>query len=93
MDYTINPEYIRVNNPLKLLNFEFDFGDPTLIVNKEIEIRFADDPAYFKLNHQIIKQYTSVFSQAQEIGEATRMGDPEKTQRIQGDETRKVKNE
>lgn len=64
-----------------------------MTVNKEIEIRFTDHPSDFKLNQQIVKQYTGLFTQVQEISEATRIGDAEKTQRIQGDETQKIKNQ
>jgi len=43
------------------------------------------------LNQQIAKLYVQTFSQAEEIRDSTIKGDAEKTQKVQGDETQKVK--
>ena len=67
----------------------FDFGEE-LKSTKEIKLKFSNDPSQFKLNQDINKKYANIFSQAEEIADCTIRGDAAATQRIQGDETKKV---
>lgn len=91
MDYHIGNEYLSMNHPIELMNLEFDFGDPQIQISKPITIQFSDNPGEYKLNQQIAKLYVQSFSQAEEIRDSTVKGDAEHTQKVQGDETRKVK--
>jgi uncharacterized protein YegL len=83
---------IPMRTPVVFLKLDFEFGDPTLNVSKSVEIQFADRSEEYKLNPQLVKQYATIYSQAEEISDATKKGDAERTQRVQGDETRKMKN-
>lgn len=71
------------------MQLEFDFGDE-LKDSKTIEIKFSNDSTKFKLNQDINKKYANVFTQAEEIADCTIRGDAQATQRIQGDETKKL---
>ncbi|MHA1646466.1 MAG: hypothetical protein ACTSVL_02740, partial [Promethearchaeota archaeon] len=75
--------------PNNLLKLNFDFGNG-LISKHDISIKFTSDASNFKLNQDINKKYANVFSQAQEIADCTIRGDAQATQRIQGDETKKI---
>ncbi len=83
------PSQLQIDVPVNILSLNFDFGK-NLTALKEITIKFTDDPAKYKLNQDINKKYANVFSQAQEIADATIRQDAQSTQRIQGDETKKV---
>jgi hypothetical protein len=91
LEYQLQPEMIESDELLEILDFYFEFGDPSLSCNKQISIQLSDDPANYRMNQQILKQYSQVFGQTEEISDATRKGDAEATQKIQGDETRKLK--
>ncbi len=85
----ISDDQVSFDTPCELLTIKFDFGDG-LTTEKTISIRFSKDPSQFKLNQDINKKYANVFSQAQEIADCTIRGDASATQRIQGDETKKL---
>jgi hypothetical protein len=53
-------------------------------------ITFSENPANHRLNPQINKQYAQLFVAAQEISDQTIKNNASATQRIQGDETKKV---
>ncbi len=76
---------------IKFLDFDVDFGKKGMQVHKEIKVNFSTDASKHKLNPQINKQYANLFSQAEEISEQTIKNDASATQKIQGDETKKVK--
>ena len=57
---------------------------------KEIVVNFSNDSSNHRINPQINKQYANIFSQAEEITEQTIKNDASATQRIQGDETKKI---
>ncbi len=57
---------------------------------KEEDLSTGYNPSQFKLNQDINKKYANVFSQAEEITEQTIKNDASATQRIQGDETKKI---
>jgi uncharacterized protein YegL len=74
-----------------ILDIEFDFGKKGLQVTKDIKVLFSEDSSKHRVNPQINKQYANLFTQAQEISEQTIKNDASATQRIQGDETKKIK--
>ncbi len=76
--------------PNKVIRLEIDFGKPGMKIEQDIQIKFSTDPSKFKLNQDINKKYANVFSQAEEIADCTIRGDAQATQRIQGDETKKI---
>jgi uncharacterized protein YegL len=86
---TVKPEQMQLDQELTILNLNFDFGEKLQSI-KEIKIKFSEDPSKFKLNQDINKKYANVFSQAEEIADCTIRGDAAATQRIQGDETKKM---
>lgn len=81
---------INMEVPNKILGLEIDFGKPEMKIQQDIMIKFSTDPSKFKLNQDINKKYANVFSQAEEIADCTIRGDAQATQRIQGDETKKL---
>ncbi|UYP46512.1 hypothetical protein NEF87_002797 [Candidatus Lokiarchaeum ossiferum] len=81
---------INMEVPNKILGLEIDFGKPEMKIQQDITIKFSTDPSKFKLNQDINKKYANVFSQAEEIADCTIRGDAQATQRIQGDETKKI---
>ncbi|WP_371802024.1 VWA domain-containing protein [Candidatus Lokiarchaeum ossiferum] len=81
---------INMEVPNKILGLEIDFGKPEMKIQQDIMIKFSTDPSKFKLNQDINKKYANVFSQAEEIADCTIRGDAQATQRIQGDETKKI---
>ncbi|WP_457556625.1 vWA domain-containing protein [Candidatus Harpocratesius sp.] len=85
----ISPDKIQLDVPINLVQLEFNFGDG-LTDSKDIKIQFSNDSSKFKLNQDINKKYANVFSQAEEIADCTIRGDAQATQRIQGDETKKI---
>ena len=85
----IDPNTVQLDTPINVLLLQFNFGKG-LNVSKEISIKFSTDPSTFKLNQDINKKFANVFSQAEEIADCTIRGDAEATQRIQGDETKKI---
>jgi uncharacterized protein YegL len=90
MDYEFtNVNALPSDTPVPILNLYFDFGDGNFI-NHEIKVKFSDDPSQFKLNQNINKTYIQYMANAKEISEATLKGDPEATQKLQGDETKKI---
>jgi hypothetical protein len=86
----LNTSTLTIENPIDILDLNFDFGDPSMRINKKISVKFTNDQSKFKLNQDINKKYAGVFTQAQEIADCTVRGDASATQKIQGDETRKV---
>ncbi len=72
-----------------LLDVEFDFGKK-LKTTKEVNVKFSEVQANHRINPQINKKYANLFSQAEEITEQTIKNDASATQRIQGDETKKL---
>ncbi len=86
---TVSPTNLQMDIPTKLLELNFDFGDG-LTDTKLIELNFSTDSSKFKLNQDINKKYANVFTQAEEIADCTIRGDAQATQRIQGDETKKI---
>ena len=58
----------------------------------DINIKFSQDSTKYKLNQDINKKYANVFTQAEEIADCTIRGDAAATQKIQGDETKKIDN-
>ncbi len=73
-----------------ILDVKFNMGKKNLDVTKEIFVKFSDQPADHRINMQINKKFAQYFSTAQEITEQTIKNDAEGTQRIQGDETKKI---
>jgi Mg-chelatase subunit ChlD len=86
----INKNNIQTETKVKVLELEFDFGKDGLRETKEIFITFSADSSKFKLNQDINRKYANVFSQAEEIADCTIRGDAAATQKIQGDETKKI---
>jgi uncharacterized protein YegL len=78
---------LEENNALLKIQFDFDRG---MQVTKEVFVKFSDDAGNHRINPQINKQYANLFSQAEEITEQTIKNDASATQRIQGDETKKI---
>ena len=78
---------LEENNALLKIQFDFDKG---MQETKEIVVKFSDDSSNHRINPQINKQYANIFSQAEEITEQTIKNDASATQRIQGDETKKI---
>ncbi len=72
-----------------ILDVEFEFGKK-LKTTKEINVKFSEVRGNHKINPQINKKYANLFSQAEEITEQTIKNDASATQRIQGDETKKI---
>ena len=72
-----------------LLKIQFDF-DKNMQETKEVIVKFSNDSSNHRINPQINKQYANLFSQAEEITEQTIKNDASATQRIQGDETKKI---
>ena len=81
-----------MDQPITLLDLIFDFGKAGLKDTKQFQMKFTEDSSKYKLNQEINKQYAQIFSQAEEISDKTLKGDAEATQKIQGDETKKVNN-
>ena len=86
----IDKNKIQTETKLKILDLDFDFGKSGLHETKEIFITFSSDSSKFKLNQDINRKYANVFSQAEEIADCTIRGDAAATQKIQGDETKKI---
>lgn len=80
---------ITFDQEISVLELNFDFGKG-LTVDKQIKISFSNDPSKYRLNAQINKNYAQLFGTAQEITEQTIKNDASATQRIQGDETKKI---
>ena len=85
----LDPTALKIDIPTKVLTLDFDFGQGLKTAN-DIQIKFSNDQSKFKLNQDINKNYANVFSQAEEIADCTIRGDAGATQRIQGDETKKL---
>ncbi|MHA1775924.1 MAG: vWA domain-containing protein [Promethearchaeota archaeon] len=73
-----------------VLDVKFDLGKKDLTITKQISVKFSDDPSEHRINMQINKRFAQYFSTAQEITEQTIKNDAEGTQKIQGDETKKI---
>ena len=86
----IDKNNIQTETKVKVLEIEFDFGKDGLRETKEIFITFSSDASKYKLNQDINRKYANVFSQAEEIADCTIRGDAAATQKIQGDETKKI---
>lgn len=89
---SLNPDKLPMDQPLGLMDLVFDFGKPGLQTTQTIQIKFTQDQSKYKLNQEINKRYAQIFSQAEEIADMTIKGDASATQKIQGDETKKVNN-
>ena len=87
----IDKNRIQLDAPNSVLRLDFDFGEG-LTTSKDIVIKFTNDNSQFKLNQDINRNYANVFTQAEEIADCTIRGDAQATQRIQGDETKKISN-
>ena len=84
-----NVKLLSLNEPIEVFKLNFDFGSK-IETSKEIFLKFTNDNTKFRLNFALNRQYISVFDSAEEIGEATIKGEAEKTQFLQGDETKKI---
>jgi len=78
---------LEENNALLKIQFDFDKG---MQETKELVVKFSELSSNHRINPQINKQYANLFSQAEEITEQTIKNDASATQRIQGDETKKI---
>jgi hypothetical protein len=87
----VDKSKIQMETENHILDVEFDFGKKGAQTTKPVKITFSNDPTKHRVNPQINKQYANTFSQAQEITEQTIKNDASATQRIQGDETKKIK--
>lgn len=87
-----DPTKLALDQSVTLMDLAFDFGGPGLQTNNPITVKFTNDQSKYKLNQDINKKYAETFSQAEEIADMTIKGDASATQRIQGDETKKLKN-
>ncbi len=76
---------------IPIFDFMFDFGGG-LRDSREISITFSDNTGDFRINQNINRQYVNMYTAAEEISDATIKGDAARTQRIQGDETKKISN-
>ena len=73
----------------KLLDLNFNFGK-NLDATFPIVVKFSEVSANHKINPQVNKQYANLFGQAEEIKDQTIKNNAAATQRIQGDETKKI---
>ncbi|WP_457557023.1 vWA domain-containing protein [Candidatus Harpocratesius sp.] len=73
-----------------ILTIKFDLGKKELSESKDIFVKFSDDASEHRINMQINKKFAQYYNTAQEITEQTIKNDAEGTQRIQGDETKKI---
>jgi len=85
----LDGDKLKLEENNALLKIQFDF-DKNMQETKEIVVKFSDDSSNHRINPQINKQYANIFSQAEEITEQTIKNDASATQRIQGDETKKI---
>jgi hypothetical protein len=90
LNFQLDLKKIQNDTENHILDIEFDFGKKGLSTTKEIKVMFSEDASKHKINPQINKLYASLFSQAKEISDQTIKNNASATQRIQGDETKKV---
>ncbi|MHA1720286.1 MAG: vWA domain-containing protein [Promethearchaeota archaeon] len=86
----LNEKNLNLEESNALIKIQFDFGKKGLQTTKEVEVQFSNDSSNHRINPQINKHYANLFSQAEEITEQTIKNDASATQRIQGDETKKI---
>ena len=88
----IDQSKIKKEGMNHIMDINFDFGGKGLVMKKEIMVQFSEVRANHRINMQINKQFANMFSQAEEITDQTIKNDASATQRIQGDETKKISN-
>ncbi len=86
----VDQSKLNMESKNDMLDLEFNFGSPELMINQKIQIKFSKDPSSYKLNQDINRKYANVFTQANEIADCTIRGDASGTIKIQGDETKKI---
>jgi Ca-activated chloride channel homolog len=87
-----DPKKIQREGDNHVVDILFDFGKKNLLTNREVIVKFSEVQANHRINPQINKQYANLFTAAEEITEQTIKNDASATQRIQGDETKKISN-
>lgn len=90
LNITLDPKKIVKEGMNSVCKILFNFGKKGLEVEKEISIKFSEDSTQHRINPQINKQYAQMYGTAEEITEQTIKNDASATQRIQGDETKKM---
>jgi len=90
MEFHPDMDKIILDQPQEILEFNFDFGKPSLQLSKIISMKFSHDTTKFRLNKNIINQCRRASLMIVDITEATKRHDPKGTIMIQGDETQKV---
>lgn len=90
MKFTLDKSKITMNQNTHLLDIEFELGSRKLKTTKSLHVKFSEDPGDHRINLQINKHYAQLFNTAKDISEQTLKNDASATQRIQGDETKKV---
>lgn len=86
----LDDKKMQLTGTQHVLDVKFDLGKKDLSTTKQISVKFNDDPTEHRINMQINKRFAQYFSTAQEITEQTIKNDAEGTQKIQGDETKKI---
>lgn len=86
----LNANKLNLDEDTHVLDVLFNFGDKKLTTTKPIHVQFSDDSAKHRINPQINRAFAQLYGTAQEITEQTIKNDAEATQRIQGDETKKL---
>ena len=88
------PTYLEIESGTEFVvegwvNFEWTTSN-FVTSSQEIKIKFTEDTGQFKINQNINRNYVLHMQNAQEISDATIKGDAEATQKLQGDETKKI---
>jgi uncharacterized protein YegL len=90
LNMQLNSNKLNRDEETHVLDVLFDFGKKGLTTIKPIHVQFSEDSANHRINPQINRHYAQLFGTAEEISEQTIKNDAEATQRIQGDETKKL---
>jgi len=90
LNIELEPDKLGVDQEITLLDIQIDLGGKNLKTNLPVKIQFTADSTKYRINPQINKQFAQIFSTAEEITEQTIKNDASATQRIQGDETKKM---
>jgi len=90
LNLQLNPAKLKRDEETHVLDMLFDFGKKGLTTTKPIHLKFSEDSAKHRINPQINRHFAQLFGTAEEITEQTIKNDAEATQRIQGDETKKL---
>ncbi len=90
LNMQLNPSKLNRDGDTHILDVLFDFGKKGLTATKPIHLTFSEDATKHRINPQINRLYAQLFGTAEEITEQTIKNDAEATQRIQGDETKKL---